>query len=257
MLNKNIIIQIFQMAIGITKFSLLVTFYLDWGFKLMRHWRASTSGAKINQRLQTAVIKYQSKNFPLTNSTEVINTSRNNHNSLSLKANNQFGSKIQYIIKKSIVQLKLWVTEKLFNDSKTVLLFILQFNSINISRFVKITEGTKIVFGYGSCFDYMIELSEDLLNDRIYSDYKQVLLLIQFERLVLAHQLAMEVVNCKFHWWTLRSYFVGLTLAQMWEKYFKENFATIRQHDCKKTCLERQMESTMVSQLAGMRRNMP
>jgi hypothetical protein len=64
--------------------------------------------------------------------------------------------------------------EKLFNDSKTVLLFILQCNSINISQFVKITEGTKIVFGYGSCFNYMIELSEDLLNNRIYSDYKQV-----------------------------------------------------------------------------------
>jgi hypothetical protein len=31
---------------------------------------------------------------------------------------------------------------------------------------VKITEGTKIVFSYGLCLDYMIELSEDLLNDR-------------------------------------------------------------------------------------------
>jgi hypothetical protein len=145
--NKNIIIQNFQRAIGITKFSFLVTFYLDWGYKLVRHRQASTSGAKINQRLQTAGIKYQSKNFPLTNSTEVINTSQNNHNNLSLKANNQFGSKIQYIIKLSIVQLKLWVTEKPFNDAKTVLLFILQFNSINISQFVKITDGIKIIFG--------------------------------------------------------------------------------------------------------------
>jgi hypothetical protein len=38
--------------------------------------------------------------------------------------------------------------EKLFNDSKIVLLFILQFNSINSLQFVKITEGTKILFGY-------------------------------------------------------------------------------------------------------------
>jgi hypothetical protein len=91
----------------------------------------------------------------------------------------------------------------------------LQFNLINISQFVKITEGIKIVFGYGSCFDYMMELSEDLLNDRIYSDYKQVLLLIQSERPALAHQLAVEVINCKLHWWILRSYFAGLTLAQM------------------------------------------
>jgi hypothetical protein len=103
---------------------------------------------------------------------EVINTSRNNHNSLSIKANNQFGLKIQYIRKITISQLKLWVTEKSFNDSKSILLFILQFNSINISQFVKITEGTKIIFSCGSCFDYMIELLEDLLNDRIYSDYK-------------------------------------------------------------------------------------
>jgi hypothetical protein len=88
--NKNIFIQIFQMAIGITKFSFVVTFYLDWGFKLMRHRRASTSGVEINQPLQRAGTKYQSKNCPLTNSTEIIN---NNHNSLSLKANYQFGSK--------------------------------------------------------------------------------------------------------------------------------------------------------------------
>jgi hypothetical protein len=92
------------------------------------------------------------------------------------------------------------VTEKLFNDSKTILLFILQFTSINISQFVKITDGIKIVFCYGSCFDYMIELSEDLLNDRIYSDYKQVLLLLQSERLALARQLVVEVINCKLHW---------------------------------------------------------
>jgi hypothetical protein len=61
--NKNIIIQILQMAIGITKFSLLVTFYLDWGFILVRHRRASTSGTLINQWLQTAGIKYWSENF--------------------------------------------------------------------------------------------------------------------------------------------------------------------------------------------------
>jgi hypothetical protein len=92
----------------------------------------------------------------------------------------------------------------------------------------------------------MTELSEELLNERLYSDYKQVLLLIQKERPALAHQLSMEVINCKLNWWPLRSFLSGFTLAQMWEKYFKENFETIRQHDCKKTCLERQMESTMI-----------
>jgi hypothetical protein len=83
---------------------------------------------------------------------------------------------------------------------------------------VKTTEGTKIVFGYVSCFNYMIELSKNLLNNRIYSDYKQVLLLIQSERPALAHQLAIQVVNCKLHWWLLRSYFASLTLIQMWER---------------------------------------
>jgi hypothetical protein len=78
------------------------------------------------------------------------------------------------------------VTEKLFNDSKSILLFILQYNSINSLQFVKITEGIKIVFGYGSCLNYIIELSEDLLNNRIYSDYKQVLVLLQSERPALA-----------------------------------------------------------------------
>jgi hypothetical protein len=97
--NKNIIIQIFQMAIGIIKLSVLITLEIDWGFKLVRHQRASTSGAIINQWLQMVGFIYRSKNFPLTNSTEIINTSRNSYNSLSLKANNQFGSKIQYIIK--------------------------------------------------------------------------------------------------------------------------------------------------------------
>jgi hypothetical protein len=65
---KNIIIQIRQTAIGLTKFSVLVTFEIDWGFKLMWHQRTSTSGAIINQWLQTTNIKYQSENFPLTNS---------------------------------------------------------------------------------------------------------------------------------------------------------------------------------------------
>jgi hypothetical protein len=220
---KNIIVQIFQMAIGLTKFSVLVTFGLDWGYKLVRHWSASIPGALINQRLQTACIKYQSENFPLTNSAEVINTSRNNHNNLSLKANNQFESKIQYIIKLSLVQLKLWVTEKLFNDSKIVLLFILQYNSNNISQFVKTTEGIKIVLGYGSCVDYMIELSENLLNDRIYSDYKQVLVLIQSERPALVW---VEVINYKLNWWPIRSYLKGLNVGKVLYRKFWNSEAT-------------------------------
>jgi hypothetical protein len=68
----------------------------------------------------------------------------------------------------------------------------------------------------------MIELSEDLLNDRIYSDYKQVLVLFQSERPALARQLAMQVVNCKLHWWPIKSYLRGLTLAQMWERYYRK-----------------------------------
>jgi hypothetical protein len=111
---------------------------------------------------------------------------------------------------------------------------------------VKITDGIKIIFGYGSYFNYMIELSEDLLNDRIYSDYKQVLFLIQFERPALARQLAMEIINCKLYWWPLRSYFVNLTLAQMWERYYTENIGITRQHDVKKTCLAKHMESTII-----------
>jgi hypothetical protein len=45
--NKNIIIQILQTAIGITKFSLLVTFYLDWGFILvsLNTWSQNQSTA--------------------------------------------------------------------------------------------------------------------------------------------------------------------------------------------------------------------
>jgi hypothetical protein len=84
------------------------------------------------------------------------------------------------------------VTEKSFNDLKTF-----QFNSINSLQFMKITEGTKIVFK--SCFNYIIELSLDLLNNRIYSDYKQVLFLIQSERPALARQLVVEVINYKLH----------------------------------------------------------
>jgi hypothetical protein len=105
--------------------------------------------------------------------------------------------------------------EKSFNDSKAVLLFIFQYNSINISHFMKIFEGTKIVFGYGSCFDCMIDLSEELLNKRIYSDYKQILVLLQSERPVLVSQLVVEVIVCKFHWWFIRFYLRHLTLAQI------------------------------------------
>jgi hypothetical protein len=83
-------------------------------------------------------------------------------------------------------------------------------------------------------------------KDRIYSDYKQVLLLIQSERLALARQLAIQVINYKLNWWPIRSYLKGLTLAQMWERYYTENFGIMRQHDIKKTCLARHMESTMI-----------
>jgi hypothetical protein len=126
----------------------------------------------------TASDKYQSKNFPPTNSTEVINTTWINYNSLSIQANNDFQIKNQYIRKLSYEQLKLWVTEKLFNDSKTVLLFIFQYNSINNSYFMKITEGIKLILSYWSCSNNMIELLEELLNKKIYSDYKQVLVLV-------------------------------------------------------------------------------
>jgi hypothetical protein len=74
------------------------------------------------------------------------------------------------------------VTEKSFNDSKVVLLFILQYNSIKNSYFTKITEGIKIVLSYGSCSDNMIDLPEELLNERIYSDYKQILVLLQIRK---------------------------------------------------------------------------
>jgi hypothetical protein len=62
---------------------------------------------------------------------------------------------------------------------------------------MKIMEGIKIVLTCGSCSDNMINLSEELLNERIYSDYKQVLVLLQSERPALACQLAVEVVACK------------------------------------------------------------
>jgi hypothetical protein len=72
---------------------------------------------------------------------------------------------------------------------------------------------------------------EDLLNDRIYSDYNQVLFLLQSERPALTCQLVIQVANCKLHWWPLRSYLRGLTLAQMWERYCTEIFGILRQHD--------------------------
>jgi hypothetical protein len=74
---------------------------------------------------------------------------------------------------------------------------------------VKITEGIEIVLSYGLCFDYMIDLLEELLNERIYSDYKKVLVLLQSKRPALACQLAVEVVACKLQWWPIRSYLRG------------------------------------------------
>jgi hypothetical protein len=32
----------------------------------------------------------------------------------------------------------------------------------------------------------------------------------------------------------------------MWERYYTEKFGIMRQHDIKKTCLEKQIELTMV-----------
>jgi hypothetical protein len=103
--NKNRIIQILQMAIGITKFSLLITFYLDWGIILVRHRRASMNTWSFNQ-LMASDCQQQIlvKKFSLTSSTEVINTSWNNYISLNIKANNQFQFEIQYIYN-SLIQL--------------------------------------------------------------------------------------------------------------------------------------------------------
>jgi hypothetical protein len=63
--NKNIIIQIFKMAIGITKFSLLVTFYLGWGFILISHQRASTSETLIINNFKQPTSNTNQKIFPL------------------------------------------------------------------------------------------------------------------------------------------------------------------------------------------------
>jgi hypothetical protein len=60
-------------------------------------------------------------------------------------------------------------------------------------------EGIKIILSCGSCSDNMIDLSEELLNERIYSDYKHVLVLLQSERPALVSQLAVEVIACKLH----------------------------------------------------------
>jgi hypothetical protein len=50
--KKNKFIQFLQMAIGLTRFFILVTFYLDWGIKLVKHQQASRFGALFNQQLQ-------------------------------------------------------------------------------------------------------------------------------------------------------------------------------------------------------------
>jgi hypothetical protein len=94
-----------QRAMGQIKVSFFITLCLVWGIIMMRHRRASVNGVDTTYQLQTASIKYRPKNFPLNNSTELINSSIIIHNIVGNQANNQFKYQ-QHQIRKLLISNK-------------------------------------------------------------------------------------------------------------------------------------------------------
>jgi hypothetical protein len=119
--NKNRTIQIFQMAIQLTKFSSLVTFFLVWRFLTMRHRQASNKGAIFNYPLQTAGTTYQPKIYLHKYSRGNIKSLKINFIRLNYREFNQTLFNQHQIRNLLISTFKIWMTEKLFNDFKIIL----------------------------------------------------------------------------------------------------------------------------------------
>jgi hypothetical protein len=70
----------------------------------------------------------------------------------------------------------------------------------------------------------MIDLAKEVIEDRISTDYKKILELLEKEKPAMDYTLGRKIIKNKLNWWPLRFFEIGNDLAQMWAKYFEENF---------------------------------
>jgi hypothetical protein len=61
---------------------------------------------------------------------------------------------------------------------------------------------------------------------------------LEKEKPALAYTLGKKIVQNKLNLWLLRFFEIGKDFAQMWVKYFEENFKIKRICDIKRTCLD-------------------
>jgi hypothetical protein len=77
----------------------------------------------------------------------------------------------------------------------------------------------------------MIKLSKEQLEERLYSDYKEVLMKLFIEKPIAAEMLAMEMIQLNLHWWPIRNYEPSKDFEDMWRKQLKDKLIIDRDYD--------------------------
>jgi hypothetical protein len=94
----------------------------------------------------------------------------------------------QHQIKNLLIStFKIWVTEKLYNDLKIILECYKWLFGIIWIKLTKITDGINLFKSCSSHFYLMIDSAKEVLEDRISTDYKKILDLLEKEKLAMAY----------------------------------------------------------------------
>jgi hypothetical protein len=98
------------------------------------------------------------------------------------------------------LRLKLWVTLIWVINDYLIEIRVIKIICINLIQFRE--SSNLIYFGkdHGSVIFKMIKLSKEQLEERLYSDYKEVLMKLFIKKPIAAEMLAMEMILLKLHW---------------------------------------------------------
>jgi hypothetical protein len=148
----------------------------------MKYQRASNKGAMYNYRLQFADIKYKPKIFLHKYSTGIIKSRKINFINLNYRVLDQYQHQQLQIKNFLILTFKIW---RNYNDFKIILECYKWLHRIIWIVFTKITNNINLCKSCGSYFCLMIDLVKEVLEDRICTNYKKVLVFLQKEKPVL------------------------------------------------------------------------
>jgi hypothetical protein len=106
------------------------------------------------------------------------------------------------------------VLEKLSNSFKNIIecsKWLFRFIKIN---FGKITDELNLFKSCGSQFCLMIDLTKEVIKNRISTDYKKILDFLENEKSAMAYTLGKKIIENRPNWCPLRSFEIGKDLTQ-------------------------------------------